>query len=134
MPSGADHEESNRRNVRHTTHLKDLPEQVTIVRPHHPFEGRSLAVLGQTHRQGRLHWVLILPDGSRSLVPAEWTAVGSSTPQAVNHTSTSLASLEDLLRLRSVVDALQRRATGSPRDSAQTAITDAGEESSCHTN
>jgi hypothetical protein len=80
-----------------------------------------------------VHWVLILPDGSRSLIPAEWTEVGSST-QAVNQTPSNLASLEDLLRLRSIVDALQRRATGSPRDNAQTAITDTGEESSCHTN
>jgi hypothetical protein len=118
----------------HTTHLEDLPERVTIVRRKHPFEGQSLAVLGQTHRQGRLHWVLILPDGSRSLIPAEWTEVGSSTRQAVNPTPASLASLDDLLHMRTVVDALQRRATESPRDIAQTATADAGEESSCHNN
>jgi hypothetical protein len=68
------------------------------------------------------------------LIPAEWTEVGSATHQAVSQTSASLASLDDLLRLRTVVDALQRRATDSSRDSRQTAIADAGEESSCHTN
>jgi len=68
------------------------------------------------------------------LIPGEWTEVGSSTHQAVNQTPASLASLEDLLRLRTVVDAVQRRATESPRDIAQTATSDAGEESSCHTN
>jgi hypothetical protein len=81
-----------------------------------------------------LHWVLILPDGSRTLIPVEWTEVGSSTRQTANQTAASLASLEDLLRLRTIVDALQRRATASPRDIVQTAISDAGEESSCHTN
>jgi hypothetical protein len=68
------------------------------------------------------------------LIPAEWTKVGSSTHQPANQTAASLASLEDLLRLRTIVDALQRRATASPHDIAQTATSDAGEESSCHTN
>ena len=128
------HDSLGRRNVRHTTHLEDLPERVTIVRQKHPFEGRSLAVLGQTHRDDRLQFVLILPDGSKALVPAEWTEVGSSTHQAPTQPAAGLASLEDLLRLRTVVDALQRRATASPRDIPQTATADAGEESSCHTN
>ena len=118
--------ESNRRNQRQTTHLKDLPERVTIVRPKHPLEGRSLAVLGQTHRHDRGHWVLILPDGSRSLIPVEWTDLGSSARQAADRTHpASLASLEELLHLRTIVDALLRRARASPRDIAQTATPDA---------
>jgi hypothetical protein len=74
-----------------------------------------------------------LPDGSKALVPADWTEVGSSTHHAANHPPAGLASLEDLLHLRTVVDALQRRAE-SPRDIPQSATADAGEESSCHTN
>jgi hypothetical protein len=68
------------------------------------------------------------------LIPSEWTEGGSSTRHAVNPTPASLASLADLLHLRTVVDALQRRATESPRDITQTATADAGEESSCHNN
>ena len=112
-----------------------MPERVTIVRPKHPFEGQSLAVLGQTHRQNRLHWVLILPDGSRSLIPAEWTDNGSSSHQCSEQTPAArLASFDELLRLRTIVDALLRRAAASPRDVAQTATPDAEGESSCHSN
>ena len=91
----------------HTTHLRDFPDRVTVVRPHHPFEGRSLEVFRHTHRDGRLHFVLILPDGSKSLVPAEWTDFEAAGPRAA---SQSAGSLEDWLRMRSLVDALLRRA------------------------
>jgi hypothetical protein len=30
------------------------------------------------HRQGRLHLVLILPDGSKSLIPVDWTDLASA--------------------------------------------------------
>src|SRR5437667_10600974 len=66
---------AHRRNVRHTTHHQDLPERVTIVRAGHPFEGKSLAVLRAIHRHGRLYLLLILPDGSKSLIPADWTDI-----------------------------------------------------------
>jgi len=75
-----------------------------------------------------------LPDGSKALVPADWTKLGSSAHQAATQPPAGLAALEDLLHLRTVVDALLRRATESSRDSRQTATADAGEESSCHTN
>src|SRR5215831_5731766 len=66
---------SYRRTLRHTTHHQDLPERVTIVRQRHPFEGKSLAVLQATHRHGRLYFLLILPDGSKSLIPAAGPAL-----------------------------------------------------------
>lgn len=54
-----------------------------------------------------LQFVLILPDGSKSLIPAEWTdfqnpACAAQVPQLVG-------SFEDLLRLRDLTDALLRR-------------------------
>src|SRR3984893_17797986 len=36
----------------HTTHLRDFPRPVTILRERHPFEGRVLQALGATHRRG----------------------------------------------------------------------------------
>jgi hypothetical protein len=39
----------------------------------HPFEGKSLAVWQSIRRKGRMYLVLILPDGSKSMIPAEWT-------------------------------------------------------------
>ena len=76
------------------------------------------------HRKGRLHLVLILPDGSKSLIPADWTDLvvlptqGLSAPAA-----TTLGSLENLLHARATVDALLGRlapVTGEDGNSATT--------------
>ena len=101
-----------RRKPRHTTHLEDFPQAVTIIRRGHPFEGRSLQVLGRTHRAGRLHLLLILPDESRSLIPAAWTNLGSSAntiAESGGLNRTTLGALSDLLHARTVVDALLHR-------------------------
>src|SRR5581483_4866673 len=95
------------RTTRHTTHLQHFPERVTITRRHHPFEGQSLEVLRQAHMSTGLQFLVILPDGSKSLVPAEWTdfrnrASAQNFPQLVG-------SLDDLLRLRDLTDLLLRR-------------------------
>ncbi len=69
------------------------------------------------HRQGRLHLVLILPDGSKSLIPVDWTDLASpAQPQQVRsaQTAATLGSLEDLLHARALVDALLSR-LGSPQ-------------------
>src|SRR6266487_906332 len=57
----------------HTTHLRDISSFVTILRERHPFEGRSLQVMGTIKRRGVLLLLVVLPDGSRSLIPASWT-------------------------------------------------------------
>ena len=84
---------------------------MTIVRARHPFEGKSLTVLGTIHRHRRLHLLLILPDGSKSLIPADWTDLPSlAHQQALSaHTAETLGSLEDLFHARAVVDALLGR-------------------------
>ena len=96
----------------HTTHHQHLPERVTVIRARHPFEGISLDVLRSTRRQGRLQLILILPDGSKSLIPADWTDLASAAqPQKGSsaQTAATLGSLEDLLHARTVVDALLSR-------------------------
>ena len=97
------------RNLRHTTHHQHLPEKVTVVRLRHPFQGRSLNVFGAMHRKGRLLLVLILPDGSKSLIPADWTDLASPTQSMGTPATTTLGSLEDLLHARALVDALLGR-------------------------
>ena len=55
--------------------------------------------------------MVVLPDGSRSLIPAEWTDLhGCATAPVCD--SSVVGSIEDLLRSRRVVDALQRRHVG----------------------
>jgi hypothetical protein len=80
---------------------------VTITRPRHPLEGKSLRMLGSLHRHGRLELLLVLPDGSKSLVPAAWTGVGEgeAAGDAAAATAT-LGRLEDLLAACVLVSAL----------------------------
>ena len=101
--------EGYQRNLRHTTHHQHLPEKVTVVRVRHPFQGRSLNVFGAMHRKGQLLLVLILPDGSKSLIPADWTDLASPTQSIGTPGTTTLGSLEDLLHARALVDALLGR-------------------------
>ena len=80
---------------------------MTITRPHHPFEGQSLEVLRQARMPNGLQFVLILPDGSKSLIPADWTDF--KTPGGTPQASPLVGSLDDLLRLRGLTDALLLR-------------------------
>jgi hypothetical protein len=52
---------------------RDFPDAVMITREHHPFEGCALAVIGSIRRRGVLFALACLPDGSRVLIPAQWT-------------------------------------------------------------
>jgi hypothetical protein len=52
--------------------------------------------------------MLVLPDGSRSLIPAEWTDLHGWATRPQGNTS-----VEDLLRCSRVVEALQGRLAGN---------------------
>jgi len=73
-------------------------------------------------RRELLQLVLILPDGSKSLIPAEWTDLASTPSQHAlsTHTAT-LCSLEDLLHARAVVDALLSRLAVPESENANSA-------------
>ena len=62
-----------RKTPPHTPRIHDLPPKLRIVRKRHPCEGQLLDVVGGAHRRGILVLTLVLPDGTRSLIPAAWT-------------------------------------------------------------
>jgi hypothetical protein len=82
---------------------------VRIVRARHPLEGRSLALIGWLRRRGALDLLLVLPDGSRSLIPAAWTDLGRPAPPSGTGT---LGALDDLVEARGLVDGLLARLEG----------------------
>ena len=93
---------------------------------------RLLAVSGCTHRKGVLHLTLVLPDGTRSLIPAAWTdlpaRIGEGHLSASPRTHpTSLGSIRHLLHARRVVDALLGRL-----DPAEPAGTDTQQQETHH--
>src|SRR4029077_17809085 len=127
----ARHGECSRRKPSHTTPLRDISSFVTILRERHPFEGRSLQVMGALKRRGVLLLLVVLPDGSRSLIPAGWTnwdAAGVAHElfaSRCEQRAPCLASLADLLHARVIVDALLSRCLIPHREPA-------ANEESCH--
>jgi hypothetical protein len=85
---------------------------VVITRPRHPLQGHSLPVLGRMRRHGRVELLLVLPDGSKSLLPAAWTDSGDATDGAApegDPVAATLGSPADLLHARTVIAALAAR-------------------------
>ena len=91
-----------------------------ITRAHHPFEGKTLAVVGSRRCQGRLHLIVVIADGSRLMIPAEWTDLSGYTMR--HRQDAVLGSMEDLRRSRVVVDALQRRCASNVGKTANLAV------------
>jgi hypothetical protein len=87
---------------------------VTITRERHAFEGQSLVIISSIRRRGVLFALVVLPDGSRSLIPADWTdwsaEQANQTPASdAGNGSHDLGRLYDLLHLRKIIDALYDR-------------------------
>jgi hypothetical protein len=87
---------------------------VRIIRARHPMRGKQLPVLGQRRRQGQLELLVVLPDGSKSLVPAAWTDLDSTGVQEAVETggAAALGSLAQLLHASTVVRALLAQVSG----------------------
>jgi hypothetical protein len=64
-------------------------------------------------RGGRLELILVLPDGSHLMVPAAWTNLQAMPVPAETGT---LASLEDLLATRRVLEPMLERVVLAERD------------------
>src|SRR5262249_50365286 len=101
-----------RRKTRQTTHLQDLPKSVIITRKRHPFEGQSLSVIHSIRQRGVRLVLVILPNGTRSLIPAAWTD-WNTEPTVSGPTSHTLGRLDDLLHLRRIINALLSRPSES---------------------
>ena len=71
---------------------------------------------------------MILPDGSKSLIPADWTGVAPVQPpcSVSSKQIASLGSLEDLFHARAVVDALLGRLTPTQNEEANSAVAKEG--------
>lgn len=83
---------------------------VVITRRRHPLEGLALRVLGRMRRHGRLELLLVLPDGSKALIPAAWTDLPEAGGEVGEAVAATLGSLADLLAACAVVAALAHRA------------------------
>ena len=89
---------------------------MTVVRDRHPFQNRVLRVLGRMLRHGSVEFLVVLPDGSKTLIPAVFTdAVAAPTSRA----AVTVGAVEDLVQLALVVESLRPPAaigTGAVED------------------
>ena len=84
-------------------------------------QGQFCEVLGWTHRNEILHLTLVLPDGSRSLIPAHWTDLSGRKTKNLTSTgshsiSNIIATTHDLLHVRKIVDALLCKLNSSKQE------------------
>src|ERR1700736_1892961 len=82
---------------------------VTITRARHPLQGQSLPVLGRMQRHGRLALLLELGDGSKRLIPQEWTDRADAW---AGDGAAMLGSPADLLAAAALPGALAERVAG----------------------
>ena len=87
-----------------------LPASVTVTRERHPLAGLELRVLGGMRRHGSLELLLVLPDGSKRLIPAEWTSQHADRSAGQDGQSAgTLGSVADLLAASVLVSAFSAR-------------------------
>jgi hypothetical protein len=111
-----------------------LPGMVVVTRERHPLAGRELRVLGGMRRHGRLELLLVLPDGSKSLVPAAWTGWGEGDAAAgsdVPAFTATLGRLEDLLAACVLVSALCARCLDGQEQAARQSPTKEDSRAAC---
>jgi hypothetical protein len=87
--------------------------EVTVTRPRHPLAGRRLQVIGAMRRLGRDELLVVLPDGSKTLIPAVWTNRDTTTTNedsALGQETAILAAPAELLGARELVVSLCARA------------------------
>ncbi len=90
---------------------------VTLTRRRHPFEGRSLRVLGSMRRHGAAELLVVLPDGSKRLIPAAWTDL--EQPAGGDDAAATLGSVSDLLHASVLVSGLSARAADGREQAAR---------------
>ena len=85
------------------------PGTVRLTRLRHPFDGRQLPVLGSMRRHGAAELLVVLPDGSRRLIPAAWTDLESQPAGDSGDAPGTLGTVADLLELSVLVSDLSAR-------------------------
>lgn len=70
----------------------------TVIRRLHPLEGQTLRVLGTMSRRGQDELLVVLEDGSKTLIPSAWTDLCEEGGDAnTTKPTATLGALDDLL-------------------------------------
>ena len=107
---------------------------MTVTRPRHPLAGLRLEVIGSMRRRGREEPLVVLPDGSKTLMPADWTDDKPRAPSSpADLGPMTLAGPRDLLHACVLVSALSARADQAAQQAASTSPCEEDEDAACST-
>jgi hypothetical protein len=95
-----------------------LPGTVVITRPRDPLEGQVLTVLGRMRRHGAAELLVVLPDGSKRMIPQAWTDQGPDAAGDDGGVAPALGGISDLLAASALVSALSASASASAEQAA----------------
>jgi len=107
---------------------------VMVTRPRHPLVGRRLQVVGAMRRLGRDELLVVLPDGSKTLIPAAWTdgdTTVASQDRAREQGAAVLAGPAELLAAREVVAGLCARADAGGGQAARKSPCEEDDRAAC---
>jgi Family of unknown function (DUF5372) len=83
------------------------PAEVTVTRHRDALEGQRLRVLGVLRRHGGTELLVVLPDGSKRLIPRAWTDAAADA--AGGSAAATLGTVSDLLAACVLVRGLSAR-------------------------
>jgi len=93
--------------------------EVTVTRPRDALEGQRLRVLGQLRRHGGIELLVILPDGSKRMIPQEWTDQEPAAGEDDAGVAATLGGISDLLAVSALVSALYASAAAGAEQAAR---------------
>jgi hypothetical protein len=93
------------------------PAEVTVTRHRDVLEGQRLRVLGRLRRHGGTELLVILPDGSKRMIPQAWTDAAADA--GVGGEAAALGMVGDLLAACVLVSGFSARAGEGPEQAAR---------------
>ena len=87
-------------------------QEVRVTRHRDALEGQTLRVLGRLRRHGGTELLVVLPDGSKRMIPAEWTDAAPAGGGDGRDAAATLGAISDLLAACVLVRGLSARGTG----------------------
>jgi hypothetical protein len=95
------------------------PAEVTVTRHRDALEGQALRVLGRLRRHGGTELLVVLPDGSKRMIPAAWTDAAPASGQDGCGPAATLGAVSDLLAACVLVSGLSARSASQQEQAAR---------------
>ena len=94
-----------------TTHSKsDLQNTVRIIRPHHPFFGKTVNLVKIWQHRKKRYYVIELPDKSHTRIPLDWADQGK-TPLPKSPSSKQVFTVQSVREITFLIRTLENKSS-----------------------